>query len=165
MELNFTVTKDDLKEYYKNANRNTLIAWGLVIIVFSIMIVIGALLPNQSLLSMGILITVFSAAFLALTFFKVLAVYKKSAQELKNDVITVILHEDFFQVRKGGKIRWEYILNMIEYKNYYVLKLPKIGVFILPKRALDAESEKAFKDYYKNGQKNRKSVLHNKKAK
>lgn len=165
MEINFSLDKNDLKEYYIYANRPTVIAWGLIIIVFSVMIVLGGVLHNTSLLGMGILITVFSFMFLVLTFIKVMAVYKRSAKELKNDVITVNITEDFFQVKKGGKIRWEYILDMFDYKNYYVLKLPKIGVFILPKRALDADSEKAFREYYKNGQKNRKSVLKNKNSK
>ena len=159
MEINFSLDKNDLKQYYKIANRSTVIAWGLVIIVFSVMIVLGAVLHNTSLLSLGILITAFSFLFLGLTFIKVMAVYKRSAKALKNDVISINISEDFFQVKKGGKIRWEYILGVFDYKDYYVLKLPKIGVFVLPKRALDIESEKAFREYYKNGQKNRKAVL------
>ncbi|HEY8390323.1 MAG TPA: YcxB family protein [Clostridia bacterium] len=162
MEINFTLDKNDLKEYYKRANRSTVIAWGLLILVFGTMIVVGAVIHNYSLFNMGLLITIFSAVFLLLTFIKVIAVYKRSAKELKNDVITVSITEDCFQVKKSGKIRWEYILDVFDYKNYYVLKLPKIGVFILPKRALDNESEKAFNEYYKKGLKNRKAVLKNK---
>jgi len=162
MEINFTLTKDDLIDYYKSANRNTFIVWGVIVLAFSGLIIAGAVLNNTNLLGMGVLIVVFSVLFILLTLFKIIAVFTKSVQTLKNDVITVELNPDFIQIRKSGKIRWEYIFELLEYKNLFVLKLNKASVFILPKRALGGQAQSLLKEYYQAGLKKRKSANKNK---
>ncbi|HHW90249.1 MAG TPA: YcxB family protein [Clostridiales bacterium] len=159
MEINFTLTKGDLIDYYKSANRNTFIVWGIIVLAFSGLIIAGAVLKNTNLLSMGILIVVFSVLFMLLTLFKIITVFKRSVQTLKNDVITVQLHPDFVQIRKSGKIRWEYIFELLEYKSLFVLKINKANVFILPKRALNDQAQSLLKEYYQAGLKKRKSAI------
>lgn len=161
MEVNFTLTKSDLVDYYKITNRNTFLVWGVLVLVFSGFIIAGAIIQNINLLALGIIIVIFSLIFMLLTFLKVLAVYKKSAQTLKDDVVTVELNQDYIRVKKSGKVRWEYLFDLLEFKNLFVLKLNKNSVFILPKRALSDQAQSLLKEYYQAGLKKRK--LSNKK--
>ncbi|HEY8423556.1 MAG TPA: YcxB family protein [Clostridia bacterium] len=158
MEITFTLTKRDLIDYYKISNRNTFIAWGIIILIFAGLIVAGAVLQIKDLLAMGIFIVGFSLLFLVLNFFKILAVYKKSLETLKSDVITVELDPDYIRVKKSGKVRWENIIALIEFKNLFVLKLNKNSVFILPKREFNEQAQQLLREYFNEGIKKRKSI-------
>jgi hypothetical protein len=161
MEANFTITKNDLKDYYKTTNRNTFIAWGVVILISIVLIITGAVLPESSILVLGILIIAFSAIFIILTVIKIMAVYKNSLKSAGNEVV-IEIDPECFKIKKSGKVRWEYILDLAEFNNFFVIKLNKNIVFLLPKRALDAQFQSLLKEYYKEGLKKRKTLKNKK---
>ncbi|HEY8444232.1 MAG TPA: YcxB family protein [Clostridia bacterium] len=161
MEINYTLTKNDLKDYYKSANRNTFIAWGVVILISAALIIIGLVLKQDGLLFLCVFTGAFSVLYLLLTVIKIFTVYKNSLKTIANEV-SIEIEPDFFRIKKSGKVRWEYIFDLIEFKNSLALKLNKNSVFIIPKRVLDEQARSLIKEYYKEGLKKRKTLKNKK---
>ncbi|HEY8418826.1 MAG TPA: YcxB family protein [Clostridia bacterium] len=161
MEVNFTITKSDLKDYYKTTNRNTFIAWGVVILIALGLTIMGAVLSEDNIWILGVFIIAFSALFLLLTILKILTVYKNSLKSAGNEV-SLEIDPEFLKIKKSGKIRWEYIFDLLEYNNFFIVKLNKNSVFLIPKRALDAQAQSLLKDYFKEGLKKRKTLKNKK---
>lgn len=159
MEIKFSLNKDDLKNYYLISNRASMIAWGIMLMVSLASLIAGLAGAGQKFLTLGAMITILIIVFCSFTIFKVISVYKRSAKELKGEEIIVDINEDCFEVQKRGKIRWEYILELVEFKTMLIIRLPRSGVFLLPKTALDDSASAAIKEYYKKGRDMRKEIL------
>lgn len=161
MEFNFSLTKEDLKNFYIVSNRSTAIAWGLMLVVAIVSLILGIIGSSQSVIVLSVLLLGMIVIFGIYTIVKVIKAYKASVKgiEGKSGEVSLSIDEEMIQIKGGGKIKWEFILELLAFKSVLVFKLPTKNIFILPIRVMQEGQAEQIISYFKEGKKRRKGVM------